>query len=182
MNHLEPINNQEPQYEQPEEKNDSNFSFFGFLFNIIKSPFSREKKIGDLNGKWAVAFKLVLISIIMTVPTFFAWATWVTNGIYNSNNHICTTNEMEYEHRLKELEKQAMVSSRLESHLEKIGTKIDQLPHPEWRRRVEVLENQYKEIKTEIKQNNSSNNLDHQQIFILLESIKTTLELIKNGS
>ena len=128
------------------------------LLNWINNFVTSNKSIGQLNGKWASAFKLLIMLSFLCIPTFFAWATWVTTTTWNNTNAI--TN---------------------------IATYVEHLPPPEgctpsadWRRRIEVLENNCIMYTKEIIQLDRTNATEHSQILILLEGIKTKLELISD--
>ena len=41
------------------------------------------KKIGELNGKWAILFKIVLAMAVPFMGFFALWATWVTMTVTN---------------------------------------------------------------------------------------------------
>ena len=89
------------------------------------------------------------------------------------------SDESQHEIRLDKLEQQAVISSKLESHLEKISNKIDSLPPPDWRRRIELLETQFSETRKEVIAVDKKNTEDHQKISLLLESIKTKVDMLK---
>jgi hypothetical protein len=169
--------NQQIPFEQ--EILEPNKTIIDTFFNIVKGPFKSDKKIGDLNGKWAIGLKLVIVLFFVSIPTFATWATWVTGSIYASNNHICDVYELQHDKRITELEKYATLPIKLERELQRLHDKIDVLPHPEWRRRIELLETQYGESVKSVLQVDKKNAEDHQQIFVLLESIKTKLDLIQ---
>ncbi len=143
----------------------------------IKTLFVSDKKIGELNGKWAAMLKMVLVIAILTVPTFFAWATWVTNEIFAAKYHRNQTED--FSTRIVELETNLKILTRVENEINKISDKVETLPPPEWRRRIEILENHDTTIDNKLNTLENTNNEGHAKILILLEGIKTKVEGIK---
>ena len=147
------------------------------FWHSIKRLFISDKKIGDLNGKWAAMLKMVLVIIILIVPTFFAWATWVTNEIFAAKYHRSQTEN--FGTRLVELETNFKILSRVEAEINKISTKVETLPPPEWRRRIEILETHDAVLDKNLNTLEDANSDGHAKILILLEGIKTKVEAIK---
>ena len=151
--------------------------FFNSICKFINNMLSSNKKIGDLNGKWAGLFKFVLILCILVIPSFFTWASWVTAEVFASKysrNHI-----EHFEERIVDLEANSKLLSRVENELIKISNKVDDLPPPDWKRRIEILENQRAIDETRTIEQYKANQDDHNKILILLEGIKAKIELIK---
>jgi len=41
-------------------------------------------KIGEINGKWALVFKMLLVGNSIMLPAVLAWGTWVTTMLFTS--------------------------------------------------------------------------------------------------
>jgi hypothetical protein len=152
---------------------------FHMLYRFFSSLFISKHKVGELNGRWAALFKITLVLIILGVPTFFAWATWITNETFASKYHRIQTEN--FEDRINCLEKDVQVLSRIDLELAKISTKIENLPPPDWRRRIELLEISQNDEQKRLLENNKENQDQHSRILILLEGLKTTVEVLKEN-
>ena len=126
------------------------------LFKTILGMFYDNQKIGEINGKWAFMLKAVLLLFFVCVPTFFGWATWVTKSTWDNTSRI-----------------------------EIIKENITLLPPPtgcaptlDWQRRIENLEVYVENTGKDIKAIEKLNSDEHRQILIMLEGIKTKVELI----
>ena len=51
----------------------------------------RAKRIGELNGPWAVLLKLTLIILPIFITLTFAWGTWVTSQIHKLDSSGAVT-------------------------------------------------------------------------------------------
>ena len=124
----------------------------GFFGKLILS----DKKIGDLNGKWAAAFKILIILLFLSIPTVIMWGTWITNKAYNLESHIELTED--YGPRLQHLEKKAHEADLRDVRINNIEHKVDK-------------------TGDDVVQLEKANATDHTSILVLLEQIKTKLEL-----
>ena len=155
------------------------------ILKFIKGIFISDKKIGELNGKWAALFKACMI-------VGMSWCIWVTSVIYQSSYHMDGSSN--YEQRLDTLEIIATtevdnlheLQARVETHYTHMTEAIDALPPPEWQHRIESVENDFKSVEADIKQISSDvtkvdkqNTAEHNEILISLEGISTILEFLK---
>ena len=131
--------------------------------NFLKNIFKQDKKIGELNGKWAFMLKAFLTLFLVITPTFFAWSTWVTVSIFDNNTQ--------------------RVEERI--YIENIIEKLQHLPPPEgcppnseWKRRVESLENKTELLADYARAVEKKNDENNAKVLILLESIKTKVEIL----
>lgn len=49
-------------------------------------------KIGQMNGKWAIIFKVVLSSAVFIIPSLLAWCTWVTVAMFSLQSQFSAWN------------------------------------------------------------------------------------------
>jgi hypothetical protein len=147
------------------------------LFTKLSSLITSDKKVGELNGKWATLFKVVLIVCILVIPTLLGWATWVTTEVFSYRSHADATTG--FDERITKLENATSAIARIEKQIDTITTKIDALPPPEWKRRIEILESQYTTISNQLDAVDKTNTSEHGQILVLLEGIKTKVDMIK---
>jgi len=126
--------------------------FSGFFSDL----FTSDKKIGELNGKWAFMLKVVLMLLFVSIPTFFAWGTWVTTSIFEQNTLI----------------------QRLQDKTTQLPPTGGCVPTEDWRRRIEMAELQTITISDYTRNIDKQNTADHSQILILLEGIKTKVEML----
>ncbi len=126
---------------------------------------NQPKRIGDLNGPWALLFRVVLMLVPLSIPLFV----WLVSGVWASNDHIRHTDEVTAQiEKLMECHKQDMLAVRTE--LREIDQRIDELPSAVWRERILALE-------ADMKQNTA----DHTQIKISLEQIKAKMGIPSTG-
>lgn len=92
--------------------------FMTWLYGFFVS----DKKIGELNGKWAALFKAVLFSLVFVIPTLFTWMIWVTTHVYASQYHI--ENTVDIEDRIVELEKTDAARSDVMRKIEKMEQQL----------------------------------------------------------
>jgi hypothetical protein len=144
------------------------------LWRYLSSFLVSKKKIGELNGKWATLFKFVLLLIIIGVPTLFAWMTWVTSNIYASQYHQLVTQSQEG--RMIELETNMKILERVETEISKLSIKMDNLPPPDWRRRVEILEEGRETNAKKIDALDKNNTTQHTDIQLILKEINTKMD------
>ena len=164
---------------QEEEKEiliDSKKGFFGIICNFLNNLFSSDKKIGALNGKWATMLKICLMVAFISGPPILTWCTLVTKNVFDSSMHF--KNKEHFDKKLAEFESNVKIIERIEIQLNKISDKVETLPPPEWRRRIEILEAEYTKANVEIRSLDKINSIEHGQILILLESIKTKLDML----
>lgn len=146
------------------------------LWKYFSSLLISKKKIGDLNGKWATMFKVVILLIIVGVPTMMTWMTWVTSNIYAVQYYQSTTEG--YAARIIDLETNMKILSRVESEISKLSTKMDNLPPPEWKRRIEILESGREVNSANIVTLKDNNTSEHSNILLILKEINTKLEFL----
>lgn len=147
------------------------------LFTKLSSLLTSDKKVGELNGKWATLFKAVLIVCILVIPTLLGWATWVTTEVFSYRSHEDVT--ADFNERIQALERTSSSIAKIEKQIDNIILKMDALPPPEWKRRIELLESQYATISSQLNDVDKTNTSEHGQILVLLEGIKTKVDMIK---
>lgn len=135
------------------------------IWHWLTSFFKSDKRIGELNGHWAFLFKFVLLVLLFIIPTLGTWGVWVTNNVMANKFHVEQTEE--YESRISALEKHNVKSETIAQTLD---TQINK------------LEKVNQEQNTKIESLERSNSSEHSQMLILLESMKATLELLKQRS
>jgi hypothetical protein len=113
----------------------------------------------------------------LTIPTFFGWATWVTNNIYSYQNNATMTNT--FADRILELEKTDVSRSDLAQKIQKLSDKIDALPPADWRRRIEILEDITDKLTTQMFALDKSNVEAHAKLTTILENNSVILHEIK---
>lgn len=151
--------------------------FFHTLSEFLGGIFHSKHKVGELNGKWAALFKMVLVLVVLIIPTFFAWATWVTNETFATKYHRLQTDD--FENRISDLESNIKLLNRVELELSRIFNKIDSWPTEDWRRRIDILETNQTEASNKLDYSNQKNQDEHNKILVLLEGIKTTVDILK---
>ena len=103
------------------------------------------KPIGQLNGPWALLLKIVLVLVPIIATCSIPWIQWQTKEGYAS-------------------EETRIIVTRLVESVEAINEKFAELPPPEWKERVKILEM------------DARRNLeDHSDIKVSLEQIKAKL-------
>jgi hypothetical protein len=147
---------------QPREK--------GAVGKFVSDVFSTEKRIGDLNGKWAVMLKLVVLFGTVIAPLLLTWAVWVTTNVYSSQYHRQST--AEFEARIAQMERQFVENKVVRDQLANIVSKLQRIT-PD---RIEDIEEDYSELKKDVKQMTNENTAQHQNILIQLSKIQTKLE------
>lgn len=124
--------------------------------------FISDKKIGELNGRWAALFKLVLFIVVVSVPTAITWMLWVTSNIYASQYHIERCDN--YEQRLIDLEKTDVSRADLSRQMQVLSDKIETFPNAEWKRRVEFLEQKIETLAIKTNELDKVNSTEHTHI------------------
>ena len=133
---------------------------------FVGDVLSTEKKIGDLNGKWAVMLKMAVLTSTIVAPLILAWAVWVTSSIFSTQHHIEDTEN--FRSRIVDIEGQLRVT-------------------PE---KIQDLEEDYKELKgdeSKLKELNTSEHKDisqqlnsnTQNLSVQLSAIKAQLDVIQ---
>lgn len=129
---------------------------------FVGDVLSKEKKIGDLNGKWAVMLKMTILTSTVVAPLILAWVIWVTSNIFATQHHIADTTS--FRERIVEVEAEV--------------------------REIENIQEDYKELKTDVKQSKELNTKEHrdigknlnestQELKLQLTRIQTQLEEIQ---
>lgn len=126
----------------------------GIVTRFVGDVFSTDKKIGDLNGKWAVLLKIVVLTGGIITPLLLTWTVWVTSNIFATQHHVYDTHDF----------RQRIV------HIEKV---LESTPE-----RIQSNKIELQELKREVKAVNDNNTSDHQDILIQLSKIQTKLELL----
>jgi len=163
------------------------------LLRFFKGMVHSEKKIGEMNGRWAALFRIVLVLLFLSIPTLGTWAMWVTRGIWKTENHIKTTEQ--FSDRLNVLEKQTIILNRVDKSVQNIRTDLKDLPDPiETKKYTEHNTESIKTIKDSVILLDKVNTEQHNQIYKDLgekvnkierdnatdhAAMKTTLEFIK---
>ena len=162
---------------------DTKLGTVSYLANMFKSLFISDKKIGELNGKWAGMFKIVLTISMLLIPTLFGWGVWITNKVIGSEYHIVQTQE--YDVRITRLEevsqRDTIFIDKIEKQLNKIDDHLSILDPTDICRRINNLENVNEEQNIAINTLDKNNTAEHTKVLLLLESIKTKLDLQSNG-
>lgn len=107
---------------------------------FVGDVLSTEKKIGDLNGKWAVMLKMTVLVGTVIAPLILAWSVWVTSSIFATTHHIVDT--VNFRERIVHMERELSIT-------------------PD---RIKELEKDYSELKTDVKQLKEMNSIEHQNI------------------
>jgi len=126
----------------------------GAVTKFVGDVFSTEKKIGDLNGKWAVMLKVVVLSSTVLLPVILTWAVWVTTSIFAAQHHQTDTDS--FRSRIVEIEKILTVTP-------------EQIHH-----NTETLDT----IQQDVKESTAENSKDHSGIMVELGKIQTKLEML----
>jgi hypothetical protein len=150
------------------------------LWKHFTSIFVSKKKIGELNGKWAFMFKFVILFVVIGGPTVLGWMTWVNNSLYAMQAYQITTQS--HEQRIAELESSMKILARVEVEISRISTKMDNLPPPDWRRRIEILEDGREQNAVKIETLDTNNTTQHSDITVMLKEINTKLEFLTKGN
>lgn len=185
-----------PQDEQlNDELLDPRKGLFNWCIRLLKGLIHSEKKIGDMNGKWAALFRIVLVLVFLGIPALGTWTVWMTKGIWNSQRHIETT--IEFENRIDLLEQNAVILERVDKAVSNISKEMrehnDGHP-PDIQDRVDKNTDAVKDVKDSVIQLDKTNTEQHNKIYKELgdkvnqierenstdhASMKTTLEFIK---
>lgn len=124
----------------------------GSVGKFVREVLNTDKKIGELNGKWAVMLKIAVLTISTVSPLILAWAIWVTSSVFAIQYHIQDT--IKFRDRIDEIEKTLTVTPE----------KIDN--------NKKTLE----QLSAEVKNVSASNAIDHQSILVQLSKIQTQIE------
>lgn len=103
----------------------------GLLYMIVrffKGLVHSDKKIGEMNGRWAALFRVVLVLLFFAIPAGGTWTMWVTRNIWNVERHVETT--AEFESRIDFLEKSSMILERVDKRVEGIDADLKSRPNP----------------------------------------------------
>lgn len=126
------------------------------------------RKIGEMNGRWAALFKVVLVVVPTVNALFIPWAVWVTTNVWRSQDHMVHADELHMQ-----IEKLITSHTRdmevVRQELKEVDRRMDELPSAVWREKIATLE-------LDMKQNAS----DHTQIKVALEQIKAKLGIPPN--
>lgn len=141
----------------------------GFLVRLLKTIFHSDKKIGELNGSWAAAFKLSVLGLLCLIPTLFGWMIWVSSNIYASQYHINST--YDFARRLEELEKTDITRAHLADQITRLSNRIDDLPDANLYKRVETVEGKIEILNNNLKDADKINTAEHTRMLTLLEYI-----------
>jgi hypothetical protein len=125
--------------------------------SIVKDVFNTDKKIGELNGKWSVMLKMMVLSSTVIIPLLLTWGVWVTTNIFSTQHHIRDTET--FRQRIVDVEKALTVTP------ERINENAESLD----------------DMKKELKETTLRNNQDHQSIMVQLSKIQTQLEGIREN-
>ena len=147
------------------------------LLNMFGGVLRSDKKIGEMNGRWAALFKIMLVSMSCLIPTMLGWMIWVSSNIYDADNFI-NANENNH-NRIEELEKTDITRATLSKQLETLNTRIENLPPTEWRKRIEKLEDNFDMLNSLLINLDKNNNSDHIKLTTILENNGKTLQEIK---
>lgn len=145
-----------------ENTHDPKKSFISLMLQFFKGIFHSEKKIGEMNGKWAALFRAVLVLLFFTIPTIGTWSIWITRSVWIQQGHMTTTSS--FEDRIDTLEKTDVSRAHVSEQLEKINNKINQLPPIPWQERINENTKCGVEIKQQILDLDKTNTQEHNRI------------------
>jgi hypothetical protein len=120
-------------------------------------------RIGDMNARWALLFKMVMVLIPAVNCLFIPWAVWVTTHVWEATTHM--RQESEVGESIKSIcaeHRRDMETIRLD--LRELDRRVMDSPPEIWKAKIGVLE-------ADIRQNTA----DHAKILISLELIKQKL-------
>ena len=159
----------------------------GIASKILKS----DKKIGELNGKWAAAFKILIIIAFISMPIGITWATWITNRSYNQEHYILvmTDNMSKLSQSMTKLTDVAQEALLWQKRIVDLENEVAELPPDDFELKVDTIEKNversrismisYHQSSTAaIAEIDRENNKDHATILVALEGIKTKLDLV----
>ena len=156
-------------------------TFINSALDLTKGIFHSEKKIGEMNGRWAALFRICLVVVVLGIPSIGGWGLWLTRNAINTEYHLEST--VRFEERIDILEQHNVMLERVEKQIEKISKDVDNLPPAEWR---DIINNNTKndaDIKQRIIDLDKSNSAEHSKIeregAVDRAAIKATLEFIK---
>jgi hypothetical protein len=141
------------------------------IFDFLKS----KNSIGKLNGYWASLFKLILILTIIGVPTMFSWMVWATSenfaNKYNRERTIDIVRTLESLH-----EDITGYQRNVSNGLQNITLNTTRLQELE--DRLNKLENEHQITQNKITGLDGKNTEEHTKVLVLLEAIKTKVDLM----
>lgn len=141
------------------------------LFAMFKS----KHPIGQMNGHWATLFKFVLIIAFFMTPTLFAWMVWSTTenfaNQYNRDRTVKIEEALEALHLdINDFQKDIKQSiSNIDIHTNRLR---------ELENRLNKIESEHQTTQNKISVMDSKNSEEHTKILVLLEAIKTKMDLI----
>lgn len=141
------------------------------LLNFFKT----DHPIGKMNGHWPSLFKFILIIAFFMAPTLFGWMVWSTTE--NFANQYNRERTVKIEEGLNTLH---IDLEKFQSEITKgiSGININASRLKELETRLSKLENEHQLTQSKIGGLDQRNTEEHTKILLLLESIKTKMDLI----
>ena len=121
-----------------------------------------QRRIGEMNGRWALLFKFLLVMVPCSIPLLV----WLTSSAWASNDHIAREHEAKCQIEVL-IKTHAADMAVLRQEIKEIDRRIDELPPLEWKERIKALE-----------LDSRQNREDHATIMIGIEQIKAKLGVI----
>lgn len=117
------------------------------------------KKIGEINGRWALLFKGALVLVPLSIPLLV----WLVSSAWASNDHIGHADQLTAQiEKILEIHARDMELLRVE--LKEIDRRLDDMPPSVWRDKITSLEAEMR-----------LNAEDHTQIKVSLSRIEAFL-------
>jgi len=123
------------------------------------------RKTIDREWVFMFMFRCVCIGSVIFATCFLPWSIWVTHSVFRSNHHI----------DFKPHAAEPVEARDLLNRLDAIYNTIHELPPPDWRKRIEALENENERRRESYLELDRENRADHAKIMMSLEVIKLKL-------
>lgn len=164
------IDEQQEDLDPIEDMADPKKGLMFFALRLFKGMFHSDKKIGEMNGKWAALFRVVLVLTFLTIPAVGTWGVWVSRSVWSSQYHREATSE--FEKRINVLEQSCTLLNKVDEQVDELADEIkllpQQLPSKEWQESVDVQVEENaaatQEIKDEIIKLDKTNTSEHSKI------------------
>jgi hypothetical protein len=125
------------------------------------------KRIGEMNGRWAMLFKSALVIIPVVNALFLPWAVWVTTTLWDANSNVKQFKEVAVKiDSIFEEHRRDMDFMRKE--LKEVDARIDDMPPTVWKAKI-----------TQLEVGMEKNSDDHTKLLIGQEKISASIDSIK---
>ena len=98
-------------------------TFINSALGLTKGLFHSDKKIGEMNGRWAALFRICMIVVILGIPSIGGWGLWLTRNAINTEYHLEST--VRFEDRIDILEQNNVMLERVAEQIDKISKDVD---------------------------------------------------------